>query len=64
MTEIEKSLQTVLDKTVDSKKVFDVLKMDKKRARKEMNYVLLERIGRAVVKPIPLAKLQQIIQSL
>jgi len=48
----------------DSKKVFDVLKMDKKRARKEMNYVLLERIGKAVIKPIPLTKLQQIIQTL
>ncbi len=29
----------------NKQKVFDVLKMDKKRERKEMNYVLLEKIG-------------------
>ncbi len=48
----------------DKQKVFDVLRMDKKRERKEMNYVLLERIGRAVVQPIPLKQLEKIIQDL
>jgi 3-dehydroquinate synthase len=28
--------------------------MDKKRERKEMNYVLLEKIGKGIVKSIPL----------
>ena len=48
----------------DKQKVFNVLKMDKKRERKEMNYVLLEKIGRGVVKSIPLKQLENIIQEL
>ncbi|HNR16063.1 MAG TPA: 3-dehydroquinate synthase [Chitinophagaceae bacterium] len=48
----------------DKQKVFDVLKMDKKRERKEINYVLLERIGRGVVKSISLKQLEKIIQGL
>jgi 3-dehydroquinate synthase len=45
----------------DKQKVFGVLKMDKKRARKEMNYILLEKIGKGIVLPIPLNDLEKII---
>jgi 3-dehydroquinate synthase len=48
----------------DKKKVFDVLKMDKKKVKDEMNYVLIEKIGRGVVKTIPLKQLEKIIQDL
>ncbi len=48
----------------DKQKVFDVLKMDKKRERKEINYILLEKIGKGVIKTIPLNQLEKIIQSL
>lgn len=48
----------------NKQKIFDVLKMDKKRERKEMNYVLLERIGKGVVKSISLKQLEKIIQDL
>ncbi len=48
----------------DKQKVFDVLKMDKKRERKEMNYVLLDKIGKGVVKPITLKQLEKIIGGL
>lgn len=48
----------------DKQKVFNILKMDKKRERKEMNYVLLERIGKGVVKSVPLQQLEKIIQDL
>ncbi len=48
----------------DKQKVFDVLKMDKKRERKEMNYVLLEKIGKGVVRSIPLKQLEAIIEKL
>ena len=48
----------------DKQKAFEVLKMDKKRERKEMNYVLLEKIGKGVVKSIPLIQLEKIISSL
>lgn len=47
----------------NKQKVFDVLKMDKKRERKEMNYVLLEKIGKGVVKSISLKQLEKIIQE-
>lgn len=48
----------------DKQKVFDVLKMDKKRERKEMNYILLEKIGKAVIKTIPLSQLEKFIWEL
>jgi len=47
----------------NKQKVFDVLKMDKKREKKEMNYVLLEKIGKGVVKQIDLKRLEQIISD-
>lgn len=48
----------------DKQKAFNVLKMDKKRERKEMNYVLLEKIGKGVVKSISLNQLESIINKL
>lgn len=48
----------------DKQKVFEVLKMDKKRERKEMNYVMLEKIGKGVVKSIQLDELEQVIKNL
>lgn len=48
----------------DRQKVFDILKMDKKRVRKEMNYVLLEKIGKGVIKPIPLQQLEKLVLAL
>jgi 3-dehydroquinate synthase len=48
----------------DKQKVFDVLKMDKKRERKEISYVLLEKIGKGVLKTISLDQLEKIIQEL
>ncbi len=48
----------------NKKKAIEVLKMDKKRERKEMNYILLEKIGKAVVKSIPVKDLESIIKEL
>ncbi|MES1224633.1 MAG: 3-dehydroquinate synthase [Bacteroidota bacterium] len=48
----------------DKEKVFNVLKMDKKREKSEMNYVLLEKIGKGVVKSIPMKELESIIKGL
>lgn len=48
----------------DKEKVFRVMKMDKKREKKEMNYVLLEKIGSGVVKAIPVDRLEKIINEL
>jgi 3-dehydroquinate synthase len=48
----------------DKEKVFAVLKMDKKRERKEMNYILLEKIGKGVVRSVDLKELEQLINNL
>jgi 3-dehydroquinate synthase len=48
---------------VDKEEIFQVLKMDKKREKSVMNYVLLNRIGKAVVKQIPVADLEKLIYS-
>jgi 3-dehydroquinate synthase len=48
----------------DKKKVFNILKMDKKRASQDMNFILLKKIGEAEVRRIPLTELEQLIDSL
>lgn len=48
----------------DKKKVFAVLKMDKKRERKDIHYIFLEKIGKGVVQPVPLKELEKNIQAL
>lgn len=48
----------------DRQKVFTILKMDKKRERTAMNYVLLERIGKGTVKALSLKQLEKFIQNL
>ncbi|MBL0335094.1 MAG: 3-dehydroquinate synthase [Chitinophagaceae bacterium] len=48
----------------DKKKVFSVLRMDKKREREQMNFVLLQKVGKAVVHPVPLRNLESIINQL
>ncbi|HRP30966.1 MAG TPA: 3-dehydroquinate synthase [Agriterribacter sp.] len=48
----------------DTGKVLDVLKMDKKRERREINYVLLEKTGKAVIEALPLRQLEQLIEAL
>jgi len=48
-------------KAFEKDKVWNLLKMDKKRASSEMNFILLKNIGEAVVQPIPLVQLEQLI---
>lgn len=47
-----------------TEKVFEILKMDKKRVSREMNYIMLEKIGKAVILPIPLKELEKWIKGL
>jgi 3-dehydroquinate synthase len=56
------NLPTHLD--FDKEKAYSILKMDKKRERAEMNYVMLERIGKGTVRSIPLGQLENIISNL
>jgi len=48
----------------NTEKVFSVLKMDKKRVRKEMNYVLLDKIGKASVVPVKLTTVERFLRNL
>jgi 3-dehydroquinate synthase len=45
------------------KKVFDIMKMDKKRVKKEIRFVLLEKIGRGTTRPIPIPVLEKAIRA-
>src|SRR5579859_159617 len=46
----------------DPKAVMNVLRMDKKKVKESMNYVLLNKIGQGVVRTIPLVELEQLVQ--
>ena len=48
----------------DKVKAFEILQKDKKKVKKEISYVLLQKIGRGVVKNIPMTDLKKIITSL
>jgi 3-dehydroquinate synthase len=48
----------------DKQKVFNILKMDKKRERKDIHYVLLERIGKGIIKTISLEEFEKIFGDL
>lgn len=48
----------------NKQKVFEVLKMDKKRELADINYILLEKIGKAIILPIPLNDLENLISNL
>lgn len=45
----------------DMQQAFNVLKMDKKKENTTMNYVLLEKIGKGIVKAIPMDELEQLL---
>ena len=53
-----------IDIPVDFGKVIEIMRMDKKKTRDIMNYVLLEKLGRAVIKPIPMPKLEKLLYSI
>jgi 3-dehydroquinate synthase len=45
----------------DKEKIWDVLKMDKKRAGNSMNFILLNKIGQAMIQPIAMNELENLI---
>jgi 3-dehydroquinate synthase len=53
-----------IDIPVDFGKVIEIMRMDKKKTRDIMNYVLLEKVGRAVIKPIPMHQLEKLLYSI
>ena len=55
-------LPTAASFTMD--KVLSILRMDKKRVSREMNYILLEKVGKGVIYPIELKTLEQELLAL
>lgn len=49
--------------TFDKQKVWELLKLDKKRISNEMNFILLNKIGNAIVKKIPMTQLESLITN-
>jgi 3-dehydroquinate synthase len=52
------------DLHTDPGRILEIMRMDKKKTREIMHYVLLEKIGKAVVKPIPMKQLEKLIYSI
>ncbi len=48
---------------VDKEKIWDILLMDKKRSNDTMSFILLDSIGSAIVKRIPLVQLKDLIDQ-
>jgi 3-dehydroquinate synthase len=53
-----------IDIPVDFGKVVEIMRMDKKKTRDIMHYVLLEKLGKAVIKPIPMSHLEKLLYSI
>jgi 3-dehydroquinate synthase len=53
-----------IDIPVDFGKVIEIMRMDKKKTRDTMHYVLLEKLGKAVIKPIPMNHLEKLLYSI
>ncbi len=53
-----------IDIPVDFGKVIEIMRMDKKKIRDIMHYVVLEKLGKAVIKPIPMAQLEKLLYSI
>jgi 3-dehydroquinate synthase len=53
-----------IDMPVDFGKVVEIMRMDKKKSRDIMHYVLLEKLGKAVIKRIPMTHLEKLLYSI
>ena len=63
IVDVLKKYQLPVDLKYDKKKIWEVLKMDKKKVSNEMNFVLLNKIGNSVVIKIPMVQLEEIINQ-
>ncbi len=52
-----------VDMSFDKEKVWEVLLMDKKKSGDTMHFILLNKIGEAIVKPIPLDQLKNLFNK-
>jgi 3-dehydroquinate synthase len=56
--------QLPVDIETDYEKVFNIIKLDKKREDNKMHFVLLNRIGEAEAKKVPMTYLQENLKDL
>jgi 3-dehydroquinate synthase len=50
--------------TSNKEEVFNIFKLDKKREKDAIHFVLLEEIGKATTQPVPIAELKQMLDEL
>ncbi len=53
-----------VDMEIDHEKVFEILKMDKKRIHASVNFILISKIGEALIQPIQLEDLHQHLKEI
>ena len=64
VVELIKKYGLPVHQSYNAKKVIDIMKSDKKKVKNVINYVLLQKIGKAVVQPIAIREVENIIKQL
>ncbi|MBV9961325.1 MAG: 3-dehydroquinate synthase, partial [Parafilimonas sp.] len=64
VVELIKKYGLPVHQSYNAKKVIDIMKADKKKVKDVINYVLLQKIGKAVVQPIAIDEIENIIKQL
>ncbi|MGN6352135.1 MAG: 3-dehydroquinate synthase [Parafilimonas sp.] len=64
VVELIKQYGLPVHQSYNAKKVIDVMKADKKKVKDVISYVLLQKIGKAVVEPIAISEVENIITQL
>jgi 3-dehydroquinate synthase len=62
VTEVLKTYHLPVELKLNEDKIWEVLLMDKKKSGDAINFILLNKIGDAIIKPIPLAQLRQLFK--
>lgn len=52
------------DLSIDAPKVMAVMQLDKKKIKDSISYILLDKVGRAVIKKMPMLQLEKLIYSI
>lgn len=58
-----KQYQLTTQFSFDKQKIWNLLKMDKKRVSDEMSFILLNKIGEGIIQPIPMLQLENLISQ-
>lgn len=64
VVELIKKYGLPVHQSYNAKKVIDIMKADKKKVKDVINYVLLQKIGKAFVQPIAISEVENIITQL